>query len=250
MGSICNNDKNGRKLKKVELSKSISLKSVNSNEDYIEQKRLENIPISIPSGKLKIIKEQMKKCICHIKSSVWEDITGFFCGILFPDKYLKLPVLIATSKIMEKMSEEKIIFLNVDNNQLKLTIKLENNRKIFIDEKYDITIIEIKRTDGLDINSFLDIDNQIFKNDINFVNQSIYIIYYEKEEKVHYSTGIIKHISDGYKIEHTCQSKLSSLGNPIINVNNNRVIGIDLGGIKSKIYNFRKLLKDPIIKFN
>ena len=250
---ICNDNKSRRELEKGIISESSSkIESVNFNEDYIRQKKLENCPISISDEKLKIIREQMKKCICHTKSSDGEDITGFFCAIPFPNKYKKLPVLITTSKFLEKneMSKEKIIFLNIDNNKLKLKIKIENNRKILIDEQYDITIIEIKKTDGLDINSFLDIDNQIFQTNINFVNQSIYIIYYEKEAKSDYSIGTIKHIIDRYKIEHNCQSNLGSLGNPIINLNNNRVIGIHLGEIKSKNYNFGKLLKDPIIKFN
>ena len=56
------------------------------------------------------------------------------------------------------------------------------------------TIIEIKENDGLEIESFLDIDNS--KNDFNpedYKENNIYIIHFPNGQNIEYSIGIIKY---------------------------------------------------------
>ena len=46
-------------------------------------------------------------------------------------------------------------------------IIIDNKRKTFTNKDYDITIIELKPNDGLNYDSFLDIDDNINDNDLN-----------------------------------------------------------------------------------
>ena len=58
-------------------------------------------------------------------------------------------------------------------------------RVIHLKEKKDITIIEIKEEDGLEIESFLDIDNS--KNNFipkDYMDNNIYIIHFPNGQKM------------------------------------------------------------------
>ena len=126
-------------------------------------------------------------------------------------------------------------------------------RKIFTDKKYDITILEIKENDHLNGISFLEIDDKIFIEDPNtfFKNKSIYSIHYPKGEKVEYSIGIIKGISeDKYNIRHLCSTETGSSGCPLINLYNHKVIGVHKGNDKGKNWNLGTLLGEPILLLN
>ena len=98
-------------------------------------------PISLKQTE-KII-EQMKNSICRIDNH--GKGTGFFVKI--PYKSELLPVLITTSHAIniEDIQNNKIISLYLNNG--KMTIKLDNNRLRYTNEKLDITIIEIKEND-------------------------------------------------------------------------------------------------------
>ena len=57
------------------------------------------------------------------------------------------------------------------------------NQEGFIQiKKYDITIIEIKNNDGLDFNKLLEIDDSIYKGNLQeyFKNRSIYLMHHPK----------------------------------------------------------------------
>ena len=219
--------------------------------NYIEQKKLEGVPISIPIAKmLPVIIDQSKKCICTIKCSDGENRPGFFCAIPFPDNYKKLPVLITSNKIFQNDDMNKILFLALNNDKLNLKIKVDNSRKIYIDEQYDIIIIEIKWFDGLDINSFLEVDSQIFNSNFNGCNISIYILFHTKDEKEEHSIGIIKNINEKYEFTHTIKTKMGSSGFPILNLHNNRLIGINIEKTVNGQLNSGKMIKESIKKFN
>ena len=115
---------------------------------------------------------------------------------------------------------------------------------------YDITIIELKREDKLDNILFFEIDNEIFKENLNdYKNKEIFLLYYQKGKGKTFSNGIIKGIyEDNCIIQYLCNSSLGSSGASIIN-KNYQVIGIHKGNGK-KNYNFGILLKDPIEKYN
>lgn len=75
-----------------------------------------------------------------------------------------------------------------------------------------------------------------------------YIIQYSSGDKVGVSYGVIDKI-DEHKIEHCCNTESGSSGSPIINLTNNEIIGIHIGGIKSNEINLGTLLKYPIKGF-
>ena len=45
----------------------------------------------------------------------------------------------------------KEIQLSINNDKSTIKIKIDNNRKTYTNKEYDITIIEIKKSDGLNI---------------------------------------------------------------------------------------------------
>ena len=156
-------------------------KQENTEEKKKHSKNQQNFLSSIPINVLTIITDQ-KKNICKIEfSDVKMDGTGFFCKIPFPDNFNKLPVLITNNHVLGEKditTNKKIKFI-LDNNEeiLNYELIIDNSRKTYTNKEYDITIIEIKYEDNIDINSFLEIDNMIFTNNSNdsYKDKSIYI---------------------------------------------------------------------------
>ena len=222
--------------------------------NYIKEKGINNAPESIPIDVLKAIIEQTEKSICKIICKNEGNGTGFFCSIPFPDKYNLLPVLITNNHLVDKndIIEGNTIDLTLNNDKIPFKIKIDNSRKVYTNKKYDITFIEIKTSDGFDLNSFLDIDERILKNHSNkiFKKLSAYLIFYPSGKEVEYSTGLIKRISEDNNIEHTCSIKPGSSGSPILNLNNNKVIGVHKGAAtNNKNWNLGTFIKEPINKF-
>jgi hypothetical protein len=135
---------------------------------------LNNVPESIPTSKLTIIIGQTKKSICKIECKDGGTGTGFFCIIPFPDKFNQLPVLITNNHVIkeEDIKENNEIKFSLDNEEIHSEIKINDDRKVYTNEKYDITIIEIKNKDSLDFNSFLELDDQVFMDNPDFIIES------------------------------------------------------------------------------
>ena len=121
----------------------------------------------------------------------------------------------------------------------KKKIKIDDNRIIYANKIKDITIIEIKPEID-DIYNFLEIDRNIFYDENKIKYNSIYIL-----QNNYISYGFIQDIKNGEMINNykviTC-----SLGSPILNLNNNKVIGIHLGFRWAKLFkrfNVKYLLK-------
>ena len=226
-----------------------------SEEKCILEKQLKNFPESISTGQLTIIIEQTKRSICKIHCKDGGIGTGFFCIIPFPDKINQLPVLITNNHVIkdEDIKENKTIIFSLDNEEIHLEVKVNDNRIIYTNEQYDITIIEIKDIDNLDYKSFLEIDDQIFKDnpDYNYRSKTVYLIHYPEGKESSYSTGLIKSIGiDNLTIRHLCYTKPGSSGCPIINLSNHRVIGVHRGAAEVGIdHNLGIFIKKPLLKF-
>ena len=226
------------------------------NKNYIPEKDLANVPDDVPINIFKIIIEQIEKSICKIKCNDGGNGTGFFCIIPFPDKFHPLPALMTNNHVIteENIMKDKKIKFTINNDKLSFEIIINDYRKIYTNKKFDVTIIEIKENDNIDVSSYLEIDEQIFKDNINdiYKGKSIYLIGYPRGGKPKYAMGIIKDIDENnYDIRHLCKSDPGSSGYPIINLNNNRVIGIHKGeGKKGQNWNLGTLLKEPIKYFN
>ena len=212
------------------------------------QKERNREPDPIPINKLEIIIEQSKRYLCKINNGVG---SGFFCAIPFPDKYNKLPVLITNNHVLKEkdiINGKKIEF-SVDNNKFKFEIIIDEYRKTYTNKMYDITIIELKEKDGVDINSLLEIDEQIFDDNLQeiYEKKTVYIIQYPQGNINKFSHGIIKGI-ENYDIEHLCQTLSGSSGSPILILSTNKVIGVHKGSSPMN-WNVGTILKEPILKF-
>ena len=186
--------------------------------------------------------EQMKKCVCKIRL---KDIqgTGFFCKIPFPDINKRLPVIITNNHVI---NEE---LLNTKGSKIIIDIKEEDslkeisldNRITFTNREYDITLIEIKETDN--INNYLELHDIIIDDILNnnnknmvYIDNEVYIIEYP-EGKLSISSGQVNDIFEDkkYIFVHQCRTKVGSAGSPILNISNNKVIGVH----HSAVLNFK-----------
>ena len=223
-----------------------------NKHSYIKEKVIAGQPNSISLETMKYMMIQMENSVCKLKLKIGAG-TGFFCKIPFPDSYNLLPVLITNNHVLNEKDiiEGEVINLSLNNEKLLYKITIGKDRKVYTSKEYDITIIQIMPNDGLDITSFLDIDERIFQKAQIFNDQSVYLIHYPKGDKVGYSIGTIKLIEeDSGNIRHLCSTEFGSAGSPIINLSNLKIIGIHKGAIKNGNFNLGTFMKNPIEDFN
>ena len=218
-------------------------------ENVEKEIMLDNYPPPISIKGTEIILEQMKKYICKIFIKDGGKGTGFFCYINYEN--ISLPVMITNNHVInrhyfENNSVLKVTFYNDFEDK---TITLNDKRIIYTNVDYDTTIIQIRpEKDG--IQHFLEIDENIFREESNllYTKQSIYIIQYPKGD-AGVSYGMIQYI-DNYDITHLCCTDNGSSGSPILNISNNKIIGLHKEGVHG-IYKINKgtFLKFPINDF-
>ena len=112
-----------------------------------------------------------------------------------------------------------------------INLKLNKLRKIYFDKNYNIIFIEIKPLDNLNIDLFLEIDNKIYKENLNieYKQKNIYLLNYLYDKDIEFCLGKIKNIENNKNIEYLCYNQEISIGCPIINLFNYKVIGIHKG---------------------
>ena len=186
--------------------------------------------------------------------------SGFFCNIPFPKKTYLLPVLITNNHVLneEQISIGKTIYISMNNGKNKYSIYIDQLRKTYTSPNYDTTIIEIKDTDNINNEAFLDVDDEVYNLDNNQIQkynqgqESIYLLHYpDNSPKVMYSIGLIKNIyTNKYDLRHSCQSKEGSSGGPILKLINFKIIGIHKGASKTDNSNLGTFIKAPIDEFN
>ena len=224
----------------------------NRKEKYIT-KSLE--PISLKQTEM--ILDQMNNSICRINDKG----TGFFVKI--PYKSILLTVLITTNQVINTddiQGKKNISILLNKDNKVK-TIKLDNNRLKYTNEKLDITIIEIKeKVDNLN-NDYLELEDNIInylkldKIELNktespdYLDESIYLLNYHKDKDIYVSYGKLLDINNN-EIIHNSNIKGESSGSPILLLNNQKLIGIHCSISKHNKYNKGTLLIYSIIEFS
>ena len=204
----------------------------NSDYEYISKKR---------------IIQQMNKSICLICNENSKG-TGFLCLISYQISPRPLRVLITCNHVLNDLKigdKIKLIF----EFEVKIII-IDESRRIYINKEYNITIIELKENEFED-NEYLQIDDFLIykENELNkiYKNKLVYIIHYPNGEGIAYSIDKIKKIENNI-IEHLCKTNFGSSGAPILNLENNKVIGIHIGKIKD--YYYGKIIKLDINDFN
>ncbi len=181
----------------------------NDDSNYEKEKDLENHSKSMSLEAIEIVLKQMKNCICKIKFNIKGKTghgTGFLCKIEYDDWSSKR-VLITNNHILSKENilPGKEISFSMNNGKIKKKILIEDSRKTYTSKKYDTTIIEINKEDGFKLDSFLEIDNEIYEGvpDEIFGNKPIYLLHYPKGVEVKKSDGLIKETNnENFTIQH------------------------------------------------
>ena len=221
-----------------------------------KEKSLETYPAPITMNSTRIILDQMEKCIWKISNSNGIG-TGFFCYI--SDNGENLPVLITNNHVINEqiIRESSNISLSLNNDKKTKIINIKDNRKIYTspENQYDTTIIElIPEKDDIENEHFLELDENLYKDKPNLCNKKIYILQYPKilydTHEASVSYGILKKLNHNYNINHLCSTEKGSSGSPILNLNNNKVIGIHKEGRPTHFnYNVGTFLKGPIEEY-
>ena len=218
-------------------------------ESYEKEKDLKGLPRPLNLEEIDLIKMKMQKSVFKIKC-IDGSGSGFFCKIPFPDTFNLLPVLITNYHVLNEKEIQNDINLIINDNT-PIIIKKDYSRKVYIDKKYDVTMIEIKDKDNLNEFSFLEVDTEnIYKDNLNnyYNDKNIYLLHYPFGERVSSSLGTIKRIFKD-NIYHNCSSQKGSSGGPLINKFNFKVIGIHKGANNSLDYNLATFIKRPIEEF-
>ena len=203
-------------------------------------------PVSIEGTMM--IYQQMTNCICKVKNN--QKIgTGFFCKIPYQNNN-KINVLITSYQILNEdylNNNNQITLLLGDYNQQKL-ISLYPGRNTYYNKEYNTTIIELNENDY--INNFIELDDNLFRNDLKtlYKNESIYTLHYLNGGKALVSYGILEQLNN-YNIKHSCEIQSGAEGAPILNLTNNKLIGISLETKDKLNYNEGIILKYPIEDF-
>ena len=87
----------------------------------------------------------MKQCICKIKNKKGRG-TGFFCNIFDKEKKI-FPVFITNNHVIDEeiIKGNDIIKVSLNDEKVKINIEINDNRKIYTNIEYDITIIESRK---------------------------------------------------------------------------------------------------------
>jgi len=208
-----------------------------------EEKKLNNSIDFVSIKGTKKVLNHMMNCICKIKMK-GEVGTGFFCKIPFKNETIK--VLMTNYHVLgdKELNKSKNLNLLINDDKDILIIDLNIKRNKYFNEDYDITIIELKDEDK--IKYYLELDDNLFQDnsEIIYIDRSIYIPQYPKGKNAYVSYGLLNDI-DKYNIMHRCSTDNGSSGAPIINLDNNKVIGMHSKGSNYN-YNIGIYLKYPL----
>ena len=215
-------------------------------EDSNKEKMIKYFPSSIKMEKLIKIIDQMKNYICKIKNKNGESI-GIFCYINYENQ--KMPSLLTNNYIIDEniIKESQIINVSLNEDKEYKNIKIYNDKKIFVDKKTNMTIIEIKPEID-EITNFLEIDENIYNNNQNLLNESIYIIHYQKsemkeEQEISVSYGYLEQFNED-NIELFCGVGNCLFAYPLFRLSNNKLLVIF--NENTNKFNKEMLLKNSI----
>ena len=228
--------------------------------DTTKEKYMVSLPDPVSLEATQKIIDQMNNSICLIYNEK-RKVTGFFVKI--PYKSNLLPVLITSNQVINKddILKMKTVSIYINNDKKIKTLKLDRNRKIYTNEKLDITIIEIKGNEDNLNNKFLELDDELInylklnrKERLNYLNhldhiysnESIYILDYPKNKDIAVSYGKLNYLNNT-NIFYQCKIKEDSSGSPILLTNNQKLLSIHNN---SKKYNKGNLLIYSIYEFS
>ena len=120
------------------------------NGEYINEADVPNQPKPISLKQMKILGNFAKTNICKIKCKDGSHGTGFFCNIQIGyNDYLK--VFMTNNHVLnsEDILPGQTIKFSINNDFKDYKILIDSKRKTYTNKSYDVTIIEIKKDDGI-----------------------------------------------------------------------------------------------------
>jgi len=195
----------------------------------------------------KKIDKQIENNLCKIYIDKDYIGTGFLCAIPFPDSFITLPVLIANAHLFRKadLSENSTIKICLKKEKINKDLTITSERKIYINEKYDVVFIEILKDKDKDIiSNCLDFNHE----EMEFNKKECYVLQYDKDKKGKVFYGKITDVKES-EIVHNCSIEEGWDEGPILLLENFSVIGIHRGKYKEKKLFFGTLLNDPVKDF-
>ena len=189
------------------------------------------------------------RCVCKIKIKGTLG-TGFFCKIPIEND-TQINCLLTNYHIIDKdyFQKNKEINLLLNDEKDVIIIDLNKKREIYLSKEYDVALLEIIESNKIE--NFLELDDNLFKKEtkVFFEEKSIYIIQYQNGNNVTVSYGLIRNFDNNDDIIHTCNTNYGSSGSPILNLSNNKLIGIHKQASSLFNFNIGSLLKKPLSEF-
>ena len=168
-----------------------------------------------------IVNNQLNNNIYKIYINNKEIGIGFLCIIPYPDKLSPMPVIFIYSENIpkEEIIKKKEINLKFNNNN-KILLLNSIERKMFYYNDNNIIILEIKKNENFNFNTFLEIDDSKFDN-----NELIYLL--SNNFKGNYKKLKIKRVNDNkYIIEDNNDNNY--IFSPVLKLSNNKILGISI----------------------
>ena len=182
----------------------------------MDEKIIRNSPGYISISCIETILNQMRNSICKIRINQTNG-TGFFCKIPYENNTMN--VLMTNYHVLDEeyynKNDELNLFIN-DEEEVK-RINLKTERKKYFNKEYDLALIELKEDDRIPINNYLELDDNLFKDEISAYYQdiSIYVLQYPLGNNAAVSYGLSNGINTNCEIIHTCSTEHGSSGSPI-----------------------------------
>ena len=208
---------------------------MNDNNNSLLQQRFDVLKFSN-------MLEQVKKCTCVVSISnlLFPQIEkiytkGFFCKVLYKNKKHKL-LMIYTNVELNQFSKIECYF-PVDTTH-SISLFLYDQKNVYLNKNKNLLIVEINN--NLDVDFFYEYDLDNFNNDSDLNNVSekgnlLYLLSSKTKnypnfgenpmEKMEFSFGILNELTEN-EINISFNYSQDFLGSPIVNMNNNKLIGI------------------------
>ena len=213
-----------------------------------KEKKIKNSTDPVSISCTEKILNQMRHSICKIKIQ-GANATGFFCRTQF-EQNENIDFLMTNHHVIdEKYCEEnKEINLLLNDDTEALVIDLTIKRRMYFNKDYDIALIELKEIDKVE--NFLELDDNLFKGNekIFYEEKSVYVLQYPNGRIACVSYGLLININN-CNATHTCSTENGSSGSPILNLENNKVIGIHKEGSTVFNFNLGTFLRYPLEDF-
>ena len=170
--------------------------------------------------------------------------TGFFMNVKIFNNYLRCLITnyhIIKQDLVNKKEKIDIYYGEKEREKRNSIILDENKRYIGLFQEFDVSIIEILKSDNIEENKYLNYKSE--KKYEEYLDKNIYLGGYpntdidNKERQI--SSGIIKRINNKNKFYfyHILDTRSGSSGSPICLLENKKVIGIHKGDVVNKSFN-------------